>query len=104
MVVFYVNFQHIGMGVPIRIGFEKSPLKGSNIFLAKFKGHFMIYEGFQSYLKRGYQINLRMADTVALERRGLFYWRGSSIRDFTVILYSLFADTYMATNLKDRDL
>ncbi len=63
----------------------KIPLKGSNIFFAKFKGHFIIYKGFQSYLKRGYQINTRMADTInAVARRGLFYWRGSSIRDFTV--------------------
>ncbi len=47
----------------------------------------MIYKGFQSYLKRGYQINTRMADTVnAVARRGLFYWRGSSIRDFTVFV------------------
>ncbi len=45
----------------------------------------MIYKGFESYLRRGYQIDTRMADTgQALESRGLFYWRGSFIRDFTV--------------------
>ena len=74
------------MGVPIKIAFEKLPLRVRAEY--KYKDHFMIYKGFHSYLRRGYRIDTRMVDTGhALERRGLFYWRGSSIRDFTVLVY-----------------
>ena len=40
-------------------------------------------------IRKGCQIDTRVVDTVhALERRGLFYWRGSPIRDFTVSIFT----------------